>query len=214
MVDWVTTPLMNIVQTQGIANQAKTGSATTIIDGIAVGMVSASIPVITIVIGILCAYGFNNGFSEPSSGLYGIAFAAVGMLSTLGITLATDAYGPIADNAGGNAEMARLPSKVRERTDALDMLGNTTAAIGKGFAIGSAALTALALLATYVLGVDTWCEKLGIPGIPESQISIMNPTLICGIFYWGDAGLCFLCIDDESCWQSRGGNGYRSATSI
>ena len=118
--------------TQGIANQAKTGSATAIIDGMAVGMVSASIPVVTIIVAILCAYGFNGGFQDPSTGLYGIAFAAVGMLSTLGITLATDAYGPIADNAGGNAEMAGLPAEVRERTDALDMLGNTTAAIGKG----------------------------------------------------------------------------------
>ena len=177
--------------TQGIASQAKTGSATTIIDGIAVGMASSSIPVVTIVVGIICAYGFNGGFSHPGSGLYGIAFAAVGMLSTLGITLATDAYGPIADNAGGNAEMSGLPGTVRERTDALDMLGNTTAAIGKGFAIGSAALTALALLATYIFGVNIWCEKLGIPGISDTQLTIMNPTLICGIFIGGMLAFVF-----------------------
>ena len=190
--------------TKGIANQAKTGSATTIIDGIAVGMESASIPVVTIVTGILCAYGFNGGFSEPSSGLFGIAFAAVGMLSTLGITLATDAYGPIADNAGGNAEMAGLPSKVRERTDALDMLGNTTAAIGKGFAIGSAALTALALLATYVLGVETWGKKLGTPGIMESQITIMNPTLICGIFVGGMLAFVFCALTMKAVGRAAG----------
>jgi len=106
--------------TQGIANQAVMGPATTIIDGLATGMYSAGIPVITIVAGIICAFGFAGGFSDLSMGLYGIGFAAVGMLSTLGITLATDAYGPIADNAGGNAEMAHLPPEVRERTDALD----------------------------------------------------------------------------------------------
>ena len=190
--------------TKGIAYQAKTGSATTIIDGIAVGMVSASIPVVTIVTGILCAYGFNNGFSQPSSGLYGIAFAAVGMLSTLGITLATDAYGPIADNAGGNAEMSGLPSQVRERTDALDMLGNTTAAIGKGFAIGSAALTALALLATYVLGVGTWSEKLGIAEITTSQMSIMNPLLICGIFIGGMLAFVFCALTMKAVGRAAG----------
>ncbi|MDY6935311.1 MAG: sodium-translocating pyrophosphatase [Spirochaetota bacterium] len=146
--------------TQGIADQARMGSATTIIEGIATGMYSTGIPVITIVIGILVAFGLSGGFTNISQGLYGIGFAAVGMLSTLGITLATDAYGPIADNAGGNAEMSGLDPKVRERTDALDMLGNTTAATGKGFAIGSAALTAMALLSAYLEEVKLWLGKL------------------------------------------------------
>jgi K(+)-stimulated pyrophosphate-energized sodium pump len=146
--------------TQGIAKQAEMGEATTIIDGLATGMYSAGIPVVTIVVGILCAFGFAGGFTDLNMGLYGIGFAAVGMLATLGITLATDAYGPIADNAGGNAEMAHLPPEVRERTDALDSLGNTTAATGKGFAIGSAALTAMALLAAYVEEVKIWVGKL------------------------------------------------------
>lgn len=146
--------------TQGIAAQAQMGPATTIIEGIATGMYSAGIPVVTIVIGILVAFGVSGGFADVSQGLYGIGFAAVGMLSTLGITLATDAYGPIADNAGGNAEMSGLPPEVRERTDALDMLGNTTAATGKGFAIGSAALTAMALLSAYLEEIKLWLGKL------------------------------------------------------
>jgi len=146
--------------TKGIAAQAEMGAATTIIDGFATGMYSAGLPVITIVIGILCAYGFAGGFTHMAMGLYGIGFAAVGMLSTLGITLATDAYGPIADNAGGNAEMSGLGKEVRERTDALDSLGNTTAATGKGFAIGSAALTAMALLAAYIEEVRIWIGRL------------------------------------------------------
>jgi len=146
--------------TRGVAEQTKMGAATTIIDGFATGMYSAGLPVITIVIGILCAFGFAGGFSNISMGLYGIGFAAVGMLSTLGITLATDAYGPIADNAGGNAEMSGLGEEVRKRTDALDALGNTTAATGKGFAIGSAALTAMALLAAYIEGVRIWIGRL------------------------------------------------------
>ncbi len=146
--------------TQGIANQARMGPATTIIDGLATGMYSTGVPIITIVIGILCAFGFAGGFTNLGMGLYGIGFAAVGMLATLGITLATDAYGPIADNAGGNAEMAHLPKEVRQRTDALDSLGNTTAATGKGFAIGSAALTAMALLASYVEEIKLWIGKL------------------------------------------------------
>ena len=136
--------------TKGIAAQTQQGAATTIIDGIAVGMYSTWIPVVTIVLGIIAAFGFSGGFTEFAKGVYGIGFAAVGMLSTLGITLATDAFGPIADNAGGNAEMAKLPAEVRERTDALDMLGNTTAATGKGFAIGSAALTAMALMLSLI----------------------------------------------------------------
>ncbi len=179
--------------TRGIAEQAKMGPATAIIDGMAVGMFSTGIPVVTIVVGILCAYGFAGGFSHMASGLYGIGFAAVGMLSTLGITLATDAYGPIADNAGGNAEMSGLPPKVRERTDALDAMGNTTAATGKGFAIGSAALTAMALLAAYMDQVKLWAGKAagegaatataGVSGFLETyDITLLNPLLLCGIF--------------------------------
>jgi K(+)-stimulated pyrophosphate-energized sodium pump len=132
------------------------GAATTIINGFATGMYSAGLPVLTIVVCILCAFGFAGGFSHMAMGLYGIGFAAVGMLATLGITLATDAYGPIADNAGGNAEMSGLGEEVRKRTDALDALGNTTAATGKGFAIGSAALTALALLAALIEAIRFW----------------------------------------------------------
>jgi K(+)-stimulated pyrophosphate-energized sodium pump len=146
--------------TRGIAEQANMGPATTIIDGFATGMFSAGLPVVAIVVGILCAFGFAGGFSNISMGLYGIGFAAVGMLATLGITLATDAYGPIADNAGGNAEMSGLGEEVRKRTDALDALGNTTAATGKGFAIGSAALTAMALLAAYIEEVRIWIARL------------------------------------------------------
>ncbi len=152
--------------TKGIAGQAKMGPATVIIDGIGTGMYSTGIPVVTIVVGILCAYWFGGGFSDDKfamlKGLYGVAFAAVGMLATLGITLATDAYGPIADNAGGNAEMAHLGEHVRQRTDALDMLGNTTAATGKGFAIGSAALTAMALMAAYLEEIRLWLGKLAV----------------------------------------------------
>jgi len=146
--------------TQGIANQANMGPATTIIDGLAVGMFSTGGSVVTIVVGILCAYAFAGGFTDMPMGLYGIGFAAVGMLSTLGITLATDAYGPIADNAGGNAEMAGMGAEVRKRTDALDSLGNTTAATGKGFAIGSAALTAMALFAAYIEEIRIWIGRL------------------------------------------------------
>ena len=146
--------------TRGIAGQAKLGPATTIIDGISVGMFSTGLPVVTIVIGIVAAFGCAGGFTDMSMGLYGVGFAAVGMLSTLGITLATDAFGPIADNAGGNAEMAGLDPQVRARTDELDMLGNTTAATGKGFAIGSAALTAMALLASYIEEVKIWLGHL------------------------------------------------------
>ena len=141
--------------TRGIAEQSRTGPGTVIIAGIAEGMLSTWAPVVIVVLGILLSYGFAGGFVNPPLGLYGIGIAAVGMLSTLGITLATDAYGPIADNAGGNAEMSGQPPYVRERTDALDALGNTTAATGKGFAIGSAALTALALLAAYMEEVRT-----------------------------------------------------------
>jgi len=194
--------------TRGIAEQAEMGPATTIIEGLATGMFSTGIPVITIMVGIICAFGFAGGFHDLNLGLYGVGFAAVGMLATLGITLATDAYGPIADNAGGNAEMAHLPAEVRERTDALDALGNTTAATGKGFAIGSAALTAMALLAAYVEEVKIWVGKLAgdapirkimgaefveDPGrwlkhagildfVDRFELHLMNPLLLCGLF--------------------------------
>ncbi|NLB62612.1 MAG: sodium-translocating pyrophosphatase [Fibrobacter sp.] len=150
--------------TQGIAQQANMGPATTIIDGMAVGMFSTGLPVLIIVLGIIFAFAFAGGFANMTEGLYGIGFAAVGMLSTLGITLATDAFGPIADNAGGNAEMSGLEPEVRQRTDELDMLGNTTAATGKGFAIGSASLTALALLAAYVEEIKLWIGKIAQDG--------------------------------------------------
>ena len=146
--------------TKGIAKQAQQGPATTIIDGLAVGMYSTWIPVVTIVLGIMGSFWAAGGASHFAMGVYGIGFAAVGMLSTLGITLATDAFGPIADNAGGNAEMSELPPEVRERTDALDMLGNTTAATGKGFAIGSAALTAMALISAYMEEVRLWFGRI------------------------------------------------------
>jgi K(+)-stimulated pyrophosphate-energized sodium pump len=141
--------------TRGIAKQGEYGPATVIIDGLAVGMKSTAAPVIIIGIGILAAFSVSKGFTIPEMGLYGIGFGAVGMLATLGVTLAMDAFGPIADNAGGNAEMSKLPEEVRKRTDALDSVGNTTAATGKGFAIGSAALTAMALLAAYLEEVRT-----------------------------------------------------------
>ena len=136
------------------------GTGTVVIAGFANGMMSSGLPVVTIAVSIIAAYALAGGFANMSMGLYGIGFAAVGMLSTLGITLATDAYGPIADNAGGNAEMAGLGKDVRSRTDALDALGNTTAATGKGFAIGSAALTALALIAANIEEIRIWIARL------------------------------------------------------
>ena len=155
--------------TRNIAKHAETGPATVIINGIGTGMLSTAFPVLTIVVGTILAYLSSAGwdFANMSMGLYGIGIAAVGMLSTLGITLATDAYGPIADNAGGNAEMSGLGEEVRKRTDALDSLGNTTAATGKGFAIGSAALTALALLASYIEEI-----KIGLMRIGETTLTI------------------------------------------
>jgi len=156
--------------TRGIAKQTEQGSATTIIEGIAVGMYSTWLPVVVIAAGIIIAFVSSGGMDNFAMGVYGIGFAAVGMLSTLGVTLATDAFGPIADNAGGNAEMAHLPEEVRQRTDALDMLGNTTAATGKGFAIGSAALTAMALLAAYMEEIRLWLVKLANGGDGLKQI--------------------------------------------
>ncbi len=186
--------------TQGIAAQGQTGAATVIIDGLAVGMRSTGIPVIAVVVGIGLSFYLTGGASNTLLGLYGVALAATSMLSTLGLTLATDAYGPIADNAGGNAEMAELPPEVRERTDQLDAVGNTTAATGKGFAIGSAALTALALLASYLEQVRASLIQAGVTVmkvqdslIPvESmrledfaaayKVTLLNPAVLIGIF--------------------------------
>ena len=151
--------------TKSIAENSVMGGATAIIQGISVGMLSTGVTVIIISIGIIAAFLFSGGSASTINGIYGIAFAAIGMLSTLGITLATDAFGPIADNAGGNAEMAGLDPIVRERTDALDSLGNTTAATGKGFAIGSAALTALALIAAYIDSIKIWLSRIAGEGI-------------------------------------------------
>jgi K(+)-stimulated pyrophosphate-energized sodium pump len=166
--------------TRGIADQAPMGAATVIIDGFATGMISSGLPVITISAAILFAYGLAGGFTNMAMGLYGIGFAAVGMLATLGITLATDAYGPIADNAGGNAEMSHLGPEIRTRTDALDSLGNTTAATGKGFAIGSAALTALALLAAYIEEVRIWIARLANQSV-DGVYQVSNT-----VFYGGE----------------------------
>lgn len=160
--------------TKKLASSSETGSATIIIDGIALGMRSTAIPVVIIGISVIISYFTAGGMASFSSGLYGVGLSAVGMLSTLGITLATDAYGPVADNAGGIAEMSGLPEVVRERTDALDSLGNTTAATGKGFAIGSAALTALALIVSYTDKV----QGLG----KELSLSITNPAVLIGLF--------------------------------
>ena len=190
--------------TQKLAESSQTGPATVIINGVGLGMISTAVPVVTIAAAILLAYGFATGFhfstETLSLGLYGISIAAVGMLSTLGITLATDAYGPIADNAGGNAQMSELDPSVREKTDILDSLGNTTAATGKGFAIGSAALTALALLASYIEEIKIGLGHIGknvleiggrtvdtvsasITDIVEYyDITLMNPMVLVGIF--------------------------------
>ena len=160
--------------TQKLSSSSKTGAATIIIDGLALGMNSTALPVIIVGISILVSYFVAGGAGDFSLGLYGVGISAVGMLSTLGITLATDAYGPVADNAGGIAEMAGLEKTVRERTDALDSLGNTTAATGKGFAIGSAALTALALIVSYTDKVT------GLGGMLD--LSITNPAVLIGLF--------------------------------
>ena len=164
--------------TRRLASTSETGTATIIINGLSVGMFSTLNPIVIVAVCVLVAYFVSGGAENASMGLYGIALAAVGMLSTLGITLATDAYGPVADNAGGIAEMAGLDKKVRERTDALDSLGNTTAATGKGFAIGSAALTALALMASYIDKVNT--IEGGAAKIAD--LSITNPTVLVGLF--------------------------------
>ena len=190
--------------TQQLAESSQTGPATVIINGIGLGTISTCIPVVTIVVAILLSYLCATGFSfDPaliSNGLYGISIAAVGMLSTLGITLATDAYGPIADNAGGNAQMSELDPEVRHRTDTLDALGNTTAATGKGFAIGSAALTALALLASYIEEIKIGLQHMGtavlqigdkVVNVAEAtipqiisyyEVNLMNPCVLAGVF--------------------------------
>ncbi len=201
--------------TQKISEAGLTGAATVIIKGIGTGMISTCIPVLTIGVAIMLSYLFANGFdlsmssASLSHGLYGIGIAAVGMLSTLGITLATDAYGPIADNAGGNAEMSELGEEVRHRTDALDALGNTTAATGKGFAIGSAALTALALLASYIEEIKIAMARANVTltnlqgeiinaadaTIPDFmnffQVNLMNPKVLVGAFIGAMAAFLF-----------------------
>ncbi len=188
--------------TRDIAGQAGTGPATVVISGIGTGLISTAVPVLMVSIGTIAAFLLASGFrfDDLPMGLYGIGTAAVGMLSTLGITLATDAYGPIADNAGGNAQMAGLPGEVRERTDALDSLGNTTAATGKGFAIGSAALTALALLAAYLEEIRVGLLRVGVQVLDTGactvqvasasmndilsyyHIHLMNPVVLVGTF--------------------------------
>jgi len=166
--------------TQEVAKSSATGPATVIINGLAVGMMSTWIPIVVIAVATALAYGLSGGFADPSLGLYGISLAAVGMLSTLGVTLATDAYGPIADNAGGNAEMSGLGEHIRKKTDALDSLGNTTAAIGKGFAIGSAALTALALIATFATLAQASSKGTLVDFL--QSISLTDPMVIAGTF--------------------------------
>ncbi len=188
--------------TRRLSESGTTGPATVIISGIGLGMISTAIPVLAVVVGIILSYWLASGYdlANVSMGLYGIGIAAVGMLSTLGITLATDAYGPIADNAGGNAEMSGLGEEVRRRTDALDSLGNTTAATGKGFAIGSAALTGLALLASYIEEIRIGLSRLGQTAlnlgdltkpIHEASftdfmnyydVNLMNPKVLSGMF--------------------------------
>ena len=161
--------------TRRVSEAGQTGPATVIISGLGLGMLSTAIPVLAVVVGIISSFLFASGFdfNNIGMGLYGIGIASVGMLSTLGITLATDAYGPIADNAGGNAEMSGLGKEVRQRTDALDSLGNTTAATGKGFAIGSAALTGLALLASYIEEINFMIYF---------DVTLMNPKVLAGMF--------------------------------
>jgi K(+)-stimulated pyrophosphate-energized sodium pump len=178
--------------TKSIAENSETGAATVVISGIGVGMLSTSFPVSAVVAGTMLSFYFASGFdvSNVSMGLYGVGLASVGMLSTLGITLATDAYGPIADNAGGNAEMSGLPPEVRERTDSLDALGNTTAATGKGFAIGSAALTALALIASYVEGVKIHLTEAGQTFVKIGTASVeLSTAKLCDIMHAYDVHL-------------------------
>lgn len=178
--------------TQKLAASSETGSATVIISGLSLGMLSTVAPVVIVGASVLISYYCSGGASDFNIGLYGVGVSAVGMLSTLGITLATDAYGPIADNAGGIAEMTHMPPEVRERTDALDSLGNTTAATGKGFAIGSAALTALALIASYIDKV-----KQIDPGF-ALDLTITNPTVLIGLFIGGMLPFLFAALTMEA----------------
>ncbi|MBK7178668.1 MAG: sodium-translocating pyrophosphatase [Chloroflexi bacterium] len=210
--------------TRGIAAQAETSSATALIEGLAVGMESNGIPVIAIVFGIAVSFYVVGGNNSILMGLYGVGIAAVGMLSTLGFTLATDAYGPIADNAGGNAEMAELDPKVRDRTDQLDAVGNTTAAIGKGFAIGSAALTSLALLAAYLEEIRLVLTELR--GIETVQIAgkavavatmtmqdfmiyynvtLLNPAVLIGLFIGAATAFYFSALTMRAVGRAAGG---------
>ena len=184
--------------TRSIADASLTGPATVIIGGFAVGLMSTAVPVIIVGIAILASFFLSGGANNFNMGLYGIAISAVGMLSTLGITLATDAYGPVADNAGGNAEMSHLPPEVRKKTDALDALGNTTAATGKGFAIGSAALTALALIAAYR-------DQIALLGGREMNLSLMNPTVLVGLFIGGMLPFFFCSMTMRAVGRAAGG---------
>ncbi len=210
--------------TKSIAAQGETGPATVIISGLAVGMRSTAIPVVVVVIGIVISFYAPGGAQNTLMGLYGVGLAAVSMLSTLGLTLATDAYGPIADNAGGNAEMAHLPPEVRERTDQLDAVGNTTAATGKGFAIGSAALTALALLASYMEQIRASLTSSGqttisIAGVSEAvpvaeatltqfseyfNVTLFNPTTLIGIFAGAMTVMFFSAMTMEAVGRAAG----------
>ena len=178
--------------TQELSSKSQTGSATIIIGGLGLGMLSTAVPIVIVAVCILLAFFLSGGAASTGMGLYGIALAAVGMLSTLGITLATDAYGPVADNAGGIAEMPHLGPEVRRRTDALDSLGNTTAATGKGFAIGSAALTALALIASYIAQI-----QLRDPDF-VFDLTITNPTVLVGLFIGGVLPFLFAALTMES----------------
>ncbi|MBN1948895.1 MAG: sodium-translocating pyrophosphatase [Candidatus Cloacimonetes bacterium] len=213
--------------TRGIARQAAYGPATVIIDGFAVGLKSTAAPVIIISAGIMMAFSVSGGFRMPEMGLYGIGFGAVGMLATLGVTLAMDAFGPIADNAGGNAEMSKLPKEVRVRTDALDSVGNSTAATGKGFAIGSAALTAMALLAAYLEEVRTglrFCQveylNIEFAGrivrtvelskatiadfVSYFEINLMNPKYLVGVFFGAMVTFLFAALTMKAVGRAAG----------
>lgn len=208
--------------TRGIAAQAETSSATALIEGLAVGMESGAVPVAAIVVGIAISFYAGGGAENILMGLYGVGIAAVAMLSTLGFTLATDAYGPIADNAGGNAEMSGLPPQVRDRTDQLDAVGNTTAAIGKGFAIGSAALTSLALLAAYLEEVRLVLHELQgietLPGmsVPVTQmtmqdfmafynVTLLNPAVLIGLFAGAATAFYFSAMTMRAVGRAAGG---------
>jgi K(+)-stimulated pyrophosphate-energized sodium pump len=182
--------------TKKLSDKSETGSATIIIGGLGLGMLSTLLPIVIVAICIMVAYFVSGGGASAASGLYGIALSAVGMLSTLGITLATDAYGPVADNAGGIAQMANLDEKVRERTDALDSLGNTTAATGKGFAIGSAALTALALMVSYIDKVKEVAAAAGKEVV--TVFDLTNPTVLVGLFIGACLPFVFAALTMES----------------